>query len=102
VSGRDADLVGPGRRDSALRELVFQPALAGKRAQTMGRLDTLHTDSYVPDVGRSLVPYGRVWHLQNPETRSTRQIIIDVYAAAGQRGTDVTGLAEATSLKVTA
>ena len=86
-------------RDSALGQFVFQPALAGKRAQTMGRPDTQHTYSYVPDVGRNLVllgtrddAYGQVWHLPNPETRTTRHIIIDVYAAAGQRRTDVTAL----------
>ena len=80
VIGRASDFVGPGVRDSALGEFVFQPALAGKRAQTMGRPDTQHTYSYVPDVGRNLVllgsrddAYGQVWHLPNPETRTTRQ-----------------------------
>jgi nucleoside-diphosphate-sugar epimerase len=99
VIGRASDFVGPGVRDSALGEFVFQPALAGKRAQTMGRPDTQHTYSYVPDVGRNLVllgsrddAYGRAWHLPNPETRTTRHIIIDVYAAAGKRRTDVTAL----------
>ena len=86
-------------RDSAFGEFIFEPALAGKRAQTMGRPDTEHTYSYVPDVGRNLVllgsrddAYGRVWHLPNPPTRTTRHIIIDVYAAAGQRRTSVTAL----------
>ena len=86
-------------RDSALGQFVFQPALAGRRAQTMGRPDTQHTYSYVPDVGRNLVllgtrddAYGQVWHLPNPDTRTTRHIVIDVYAAAGQRRTDVTAL----------
>jgi nucleoside-diphosphate-sugar epimerase len=99
VIGRASDFVGPGVRDSALGEHVFQPALAGKRAQTMGRPDTLHTYSYVPDVGTNLVllgsrddTYGRVWHLPNPETRTTRQTIIDVYTAAGKRRTSVTAL----------
>ena len=99
VIGRASDFVGPGVRDSALGQFVFQPALAGKRAQTMGRPDTQHTYSYVPDVGRNLVLLGsrddadgQVWHLPNPETRTTRHIIIDVYAAAGQRRTDVTAL----------
>ncbi len=99
VIGRASDFVGPGVRDSALGQFVFQPALAGKRAQTMGRPDTQHTYSYVPDVGRNLVllgtrpdAYGQVWHLPNPETRTTRHVIIDVYAAAGQRRTDVTAL----------
>ena len=74
VIGRASDFVGPGVRDSALGQFVFQPALAGKRAQTMGRPDTQHTYSYVPDVGRNLVllgsrddAYGQVWHLPNPD-----------------------------------
>jgi nucleoside-diphosphate-sugar epimerase len=99
VIGRASDFVGPGVRVSAFGEFIFEPALAGKRAQTVGRPDTEHTYSYVPDVGRNLVllgsrddAYGRVWHLPNPPTRTTRQIIIDVYAAAGMRRTDVTAL----------
>jgi nucleoside-diphosphate-sugar epimerase len=99
VIGRSSDFIGPGVRDSAFGEFVFEPALAGKRAQTMGRPDTEHTYSYVPDVGRNLVllgsrddAYGRVWHLPNPPTRTTRHIIIDVYAAAGSRRTSVTAL----------
>ena len=97
--GRASDFIGPGVRDSAFGEFVFGPALAGKRAQTMGHPDTEHTYSYVPDVGRNLVllgsrdeAYGRVWHLPNPPTRTTRHIIVDVYAAAGQRRTSVTAL----------
>ena len=50
-------------------------------------------------MGRNLVllgtrddAYGQVWHLPNPDTRTTRHIIIDVYAAAGMRRTDVTAL----------
>jgi nucleoside-diphosphate-sugar epimerase len=99
VIGRASDFIGPGVRDSALGEFVFEPALAGKRAQTIGRPDTEHTYSYVPDVGRNLVllgsrddAYGRAWHLPNPETRTTRQIIGDVYAAIGKRPTAVTAL----------
>jgi len=97
--GRASDFIGPGVRDSAFGEFVFQPALAGKRAQTIGRPDTLHTYSYVPDIGRNLVllgsrdeAFGRAWHLPNPDTRTTRQIILEVYAAAGSRRTSVTAL----------
>jgi nucleoside-diphosphate-sugar epimerase len=99
VIGRASDFIGPGVRDSAFGEFVFEPALAGKRAQTMGRPDTLHTNSYVPEVGRNLVllgsrddAYGQAWHLPNPVTRTTRQIIIDVYAATATRRTSVTAL----------
>ena len=53
-----ADFIGPGVRDSAMGEFVFGPALDGKKAQTMGRPDTLHTYSYVPDIGRNLVLLG--------------------------------------------
>jgi nucleoside-diphosphate-sugar epimerase len=99
VIGRAADLVGPGVTASSMGEFVFAPILAGKRAQTMGRPDTEHTYSYAPDVGRNLAllgsaddAYGRAWHLPNPETRTTRNIIIDAYAAVGSRRTDVTAL----------
>jgi nucleoside-diphosphate-sugar epimerase len=97
--GRASDFIGPGVRDSAFAEFIFERALSGKRAQTVGRPDTEHTYSYVPDVGRNLVllgshddAYGRVWHLPNPPTRTTRHIVTDVYAAAGMRRTDVTAL----------
>ena len=99
VIGRASDFIGPGVRDSVFGEFVLGPALAGKRAQTMGRPDTEHTYSYVPDVGRNLVllgshadAYGRVWHLPNPPIRTTRQIILDVYAAAGNRRARITAL----------
>jgi nucleoside-diphosphate-sugar epimerase len=99
VIGRASDFIGPGVNDSAFGEFIFGPALAGKRAQTMGRPDTEHTYSYVPDVGRNLALLGarddadgRVWHLPNPPTRTTRQIIVDVYAAAGTSRARVTAL----------
>ena len=86
--GRAADFIGPGVTASAMGENVFGPALAGKKARTIGRPDTLHTYSYVPDIGRNLVllgsrddAFGRVWHLPNPPTRTTREIVTDVYAA---------------------
>jgi nucleoside-diphosphate-sugar epimerase len=91
VIGRASDFVGPGVLSSAMGEYVFGPALVGKRAQTMGRPDTAHTYSYVPDLGRNLVllgnqadAYGRAWHLPNPETLTTREVITRIYAAAGR------------------
>jgi nucleoside-diphosphate-sugar epimerase len=90
VIGRAADLVGPGVTASSMGEQVFPAALSGGRAKTMGRPDTLHSYSYAPDVGRNLVllggrddAYGRAWHLPNPETLTTRQVITKVFEAAG-------------------
>ena len=49
-----------------------------------------HSYSYAPDVGRNLVllggrseAYGRAWHLPNPETLTTRQVITKVFDAVG-------------------
>jgi nucleoside-diphosphate-sugar epimerase len=92
VIGRAADLVGPGVTASAMGESVFGRVVAGKKAQTMGRPDTEHSYSYAPDVGRNLVllgsrseAYGRAWHLPNPETLTTRQVITKVFDAAGAK-----------------
>ena len=90
VIGRAADLVGPGVTASGMGEFVFGAVIAGKRAQTMGRPDTAHSYSYAPDVGRNLVhlgtheeAFGRAWHLPNPDTLTTREVITKVFAAAG-------------------
>ena len=48
VIGRAADFVGPGVIASAMGELVFGAALAGKKARTMGRPDTPHPSATSP------------------------------------------------------
>ena len=90
--GRASDYFGPGTTQSALGETVFGAALAGRRAQVMGDPDTPHSYSYTPDVAAALITpgteqgaTGSVWHLPVAPARSTRQIIDDVYALAGQR-----------------
>jgi len=90
--GRASDYFGPGTTQSALGETVFGAALAGRRAQVMGDPDTPHSYSYTPDVAAALITLGTeqgatgsVWHLPVAPARSTRQIIDDVYALAGQR-----------------
>jgi len=90
--GRASDYFGPGTTQSALGETVFGAALSGRRAQVMGDPDTPHSYSYTPDVAAALITLGTeqgatgsVWHLPVAPARSTRQIIDDVYALAGQR-----------------
>jgi len=90
--GRASDYFGPGTTQSALGGTVFGAALSGRRAQVMGDPDTPHSYSYTPDVAAALITLGTeqgatgsVWHLPVAPARSTRQIIDDVYALAGQR-----------------
>ncbi|MBC8162294.1 MAG: NAD-dependent epimerase/dehydratase family protein [Roseiflexaceae bacterium] len=90
--GRASDFFGPGVRDSSFGERVFEPALAGKPVQLIGKPDLPHTASYVPDIGEALVTLGehdtalgRAWHLPAAETLSTRAFVERVFAAAGQK-----------------
>ena len=91
VIGRASDYFGPGTTQSALGESVFGRAIAGKRAQVMGKPTTPHSYSYTPDVARALVTLGLapeatgVWHLPIAETRTTREIVDRVYELADQR-----------------
>ena len=90
--GRASDYFGPGTLNSALGESVFGAALAARPAQVMGDPGQPHSYSYTPDVAANLITLGaaaeaagQVWHLPVGETRTTRQIIEQVYALAGNR-----------------
>jgi nucleoside-diphosphate-sugar epimerase len=90
--GRASDYFGPGATHSALGETVFATALTGRTAQVMGDPDLLHSYSYTPDVAAALITLGTrsgatgsVWHLPVAETRTTRQIVDQVYGLAGHR-----------------
>src|SRR6201986_5109924 len=57
--GRASDFFGPGVTEgSALGERVFGNALAGKRADFIGKPDLPHTYSYVPDIAAGLATLG--------------------------------------------
>ena len=93
--GRASDYFGPrGGAQSNLGDRVFTAALAGKTASVLGDLDQPHTYSYIPDIGEGLAVLGEhpdapgeVWHLPNdPDTRTTRQLVDIVYRHAGRRG----------------
>ena len=90
--GRASDYFGPGATRSALGESVFGRALAGQPAQVMGDPDQPHSYSYTPDIAAALVilgttaeATGEIWHLPVTETRTTRQVITEVYRLAGHR-----------------
>ena len=90
--GRASDYFGPrGGAQSNLGDRVFPAALAGKTASVLGDPDQPHTYTYIPDIGEGLAVLGehpdapgQVWHLPNdPDTRTTRQLVDIVYRQAG-------------------
>ena len=90
--GRASDYFGPGATRSALGETVFGRALSGKTAQVMGDPDQPHSYSYTPDIAAALVMLGtapqatgEIWHLPVTETRTTRQVIGEIYRLAGHK-----------------
>jgi nucleoside-diphosphate-sugar epimerase len=101
VIGRASDYFGPrGGAQSNLGDRVMSAALAGKSASVLGRLDQPHTYTYIPDIGEGLAVLGEhpdapgeVWHLPNdPDTRTTRQLVDIVYRHAGHARTKVRAL----------
>ena len=91
--GRASDYFGPrGGAQSNLGDRLFPAALAGRTAQVLGDPDQPHTYTFIPDIGEGLAVLGEhpaaageVWHLPNdPETRTTRQLVDVVYRLAGR------------------
>jgi nucleoside-diphosphate-sugar epimerase len=91
--GRASDYFGPrGGAQSNLGDRIFPAALHGKTASVLGDPDQPHTYTYVPDIGEGLAVLGehpdapgQVWHLPNdPDTRTTRQLVDVVFGLAGQ------------------
>ena len=98
--GRASDYFGPRRGvQSNLGDRVVPAALAGKTATVMGDPDQPHTYTYIPDIGEGLAVLGEhpdapgeVWHLPNdPQTRTTRQLVEVIYRLAGQPRTKLRG-----------
>ncbi len=91
--GRASDYFGPrGGAQSNLGDRLFPAALAGGTATVLGDPDQPHTYTYVPDIGEGLAVLGehpdapgQVWHLPNdPDTRTTRQLVDIAYQQAGR------------------
>jgi nucleoside-diphosphate-sugar epimerase len=94
--GRASDYFGPrGGAQSNLGDRLFPAALAGRTASVLGNPDQPHTYTFIPDIGAGLAALGehpdapgQVWHLPNdPDTRTTRQLVDIVYGMAGQSRT---------------
>lgn len=93
--GLASDYFGAGGgAQSPLGDRVMPAALAGRTAQVLRDPDQPHTYTYLPDIAEALAVLGehpdapgQVWHLPNdPDTRTTRQLLEVVYRLAGHPG----------------
>ena len=82
---RASDFVGPRARNAILGDYTFQRALDGKRPQFLGDPDQPHAYTYIPDLVRTQLAvaadesaFGKAWHVPNPPTRTTREIVADL------------------------
>lgn len=85
---RAADFYGPRVLNSAMGDRVFPQALAGQRAQLLGRIDLPHSFSYIADVARTLATLGeraeadgRAWHVPVTPPEVTQRKMVELIEA---------------------
>lgn len=88
---RGSDFYGVGVKGSVMGERIFEPILQGKSAQVLGNPDLPHTYTVIDDFGKALVilgeqesALGQVWHVPNPPTITTRELVTQAFEMAGQ------------------
>ncbi len=84
------DFYGP-YADNSLANPVFRAALAGKTANWLGPVSTLHEFMFVPDAGPVIAElasrddcYGETWHFGGPGDISALAFIQKIYQAVGR------------------
>lgn len=83
TSGRASDFYGPDAGSQGIfGDRIILPLLAGKTVSVLGKLDMPHSYTYVIDFGKGLVllgahdeALGQSWHIPNPPTLTTRQVL---------------------------
>jgi nucleoside-diphosphate-sugar epimerase len=91
TAGRASDFYGPFAREQGIfGDRILRPLLAGKKVSVTGKLDVLHTYTYVEDFSRGLVllgahdeALGQAWHIPNAPTITTRQMLTIFFEEAG-------------------
>lgn len=80
--GRASDFYGPRVAHSVLGQHFFASILSKKTAPLLGNVDQPHTYTYVKDFAKALVTLsehdealGKVWHVPNATTLTTRQLV---------------------------
>ena len=89
AAARASDYYGPGYTLNG--DQIFYPVLAGKTARGLGSLDAAHTFTYTLDVGEAMAilgerdeALGQVWHVPSAPPITQRDLITQVFQAAGQ------------------
>ncbi len=89
ASARGSDFFGPDETING--ELIFLPALQGKRVNALGRLDALHTFTYVADFGKLLATIGtrdealgQTWHVPSSAPATQAHLIQMISEEVGQ------------------
>ncbi|MFM9036880.1 MAG: NAD-dependent epimerase/dehydratase family protein [Actinomycetota bacterium] len=90
TSGRASDFFGPFALGSQVGDRFFGTLLAGKKAETFGNPNALHSYTYVTDFGEALVrlaldqrSLGRAWHVPNAPTVTNAEFLARVAAITG-------------------
>ncbi|HEX2915149.1 MAG TPA: SDR family oxidoreductase [Chloroflexia bacterium] len=91
TAGRASDFYGPlATLQGAFGDRIIYPMLAGKKVYAIGKIDMLHTYSYVTDFGKGLVvlgereeSLGQAWHIPNAPTITTREMLNLFFKIAG-------------------
>jgi nucleoside-diphosphate-sugar epimerase len=84
---RAADFYGPDTNKSVLVETAAKNLLKGKRAQSFGDINKIHTYTFTPDAGRATAILGntpdafnQVWHLPTSREKLTGKQWIELIA----------------------
>ena len=96
TSGRASDFFGPFALGSQVGERFFGTLLAGKKAETFGNPNAVHSYTYVVDFGEALVrlalderSLGRAWHVPNAPAVTNAEFLARTAAIAGVPATSV-------------
>lgn len=87
---RGSDFFGPRALISQMGERAFRPALTGGKAQFLNGIDQPHTYTFVNDFATALITLGeneealgKIWHVPNSPTVTTREFVEMIYEEAG-------------------
>lgn len=84
---RSADFYGPDNKNSVLKIMVIDNLMKGKKAQSFGSPDKIHTFTYTPDAAKATAvlgntpdAYGQEWHVPTTKQKLTTRQWIEIIA----------------------